>query len=140
MADGTLKKTIFGHNKTQVRSVDFSPDGKLLASSDSHGWIKLWNAKDGTLIKSIPAHRTKKGRSWWVTAIKFNRDGKILASTSSDKTVKLWELENGSLNLLKILKGHRGNVRTVDFHPNNNYLASAGADGMVKLWDINKGE
>ena len=140
VADGTLKKTIFGHNKTQVRSVDFSPDGKLLASSDSHGWIKLWNAKDGTLIKSIPAHRTKKGRSWWVTAIKFNRDGKILASTSSDKTVKLWELENGSLNLLKILKGHRGNVRTVDFHPNNNYLASAGADGMVKLWDINKGE
>ncbi|MEM7712901.1 MAG: AAA-like domain-containing protein, partial [Cyanobacteria bacterium P01_A01_bin.68] len=140
VADGTLKKTIFGHNKTQVRSVDFSPDGKLLASSDSRGWIKLWNAKDGTLIKSIPAHRNKKGRSWWVTAIKFNRDGKIIASTSSDKTVKLWEVENGSLSLLKILKGHRGNVRTVDFHPNNQYIASAGADGMVKLWDINKGE
>ena len=140
VADGTLIKTIFGHNKTQVRSVDFSPNGKLLASSDSRGWIKLWNPKDGTLIKSIPAHRTKKGRSWWVTAIKFNRDGKILASTSSDRTVKLWKVANGSLNLLKILKGHRGNVRTVDFHPNNNYLASAGADGMVKLWDLNKGE
>ena len=43
-----------GH-ESHVIGVDFSPDGKLVATSDGKGVIKLWDAKAGACVASWEA-------------------------------------------------------------------------------------
>src|SRR5687768_4884007 len=48
-------RTIEGHTAS-IMSLAYSPDGTVLASSSRDGTVKLWKARDGALIKSLPAH------------------------------------------------------------------------------------
>ena len=41
-----------GHSN-DINSVCFSPDGKLIASGSDDNTIKLWNVKDGALIRTF---------------------------------------------------------------------------------------
>jgi WD40 repeat protein len=71
-----------------TRGVAFSPDGKLLATADSHGNVQPWNpATDQPVSPSFPA---APGRS--VTAMAFSQDGKLLATAESDGSVRPWPL------------------------------------------------
>jgi WD40 repeat protein len=104
--NGTRKKTILAHNNTWARSVNFSPlegieprtlighsgkvstvnfspDGKTLASADTDDTIKLWNVQDRRLQKTLKGHKGD------VLRVSFSPNGKFLASASSDGTVKL---------------------------------------------------
>jgi len=38
-----------------IHSVAFSPDGRLIAGTDPDGQVRLWDAKDGTLIRGFEA-------------------------------------------------------------------------------------
>ena len=67
-----------------IWGVDFSPDGKMLASANANSNIKLWNT-DGTLLKTLEGHNAA------VLKVIFSPDGEMLASVSEDKTVKLWK-------------------------------------------------
>jgi WD40 repeat protein len=70
-----------------VRSVDWSPDGKMIATGDDSGALKLWDCATGNLIREMPHHGD------WVFAVAFSKDGKWLASGSSDGTARVWPLE-----------------------------------------------
>jgi WD40 repeat protein len=87
--DGKLQNTLKGHT-AQVQSVDFSPDGRLLASSSMEE-IRIWQSGDGTLTKAIQVP------GGWVAPIQFAPDGKSLASFSADGSLRLWQIPDGKL-------------------------------------------
>lgn len=114
-----------------VRSVVFSPDGKLLATASIDKTVKIWDAETGQEIRTLTGHAD------WVNAAVFSPDGKILASASRDKTVKLWNVETGEL--LKTLANHTDWITSVAFSPDGKLLASASKDATIKIWNVASG-
>ncbi|MEG4070473.1 NACHT domain-containing protein [Microcoleus sp. Pol11C2] len=131
-AEANLANSVFTKIFGRVRTVIFSPDGKVLATGDSDGVVRLWEASSGREIL------TCKGHTNVVESVAFSPDGEILASGSYDKTIKLWDVKTGEC--LKVLQGHTESVMSVTFNPDGNILASGSFDRTVRLWDIRTGE
>jgi WD40 repeat protein len=114
-----------------VRTVAFSPDGKLLVSGSYDGTLRNWDAAAGKLL------RTMNGHAGRIYAVAFSPDGKIAASAGEDKTVKLWEGATGKL--VRSLDGHSGKVRAVAFAPDGSFLATGGEERVIRFWDPGTG-
>jgi WD40 repeat protein len=63
----------------------FSPDGRWLVSGEQ-GLVKLWDAKTGTLLRSLGGHRDL------IVNILFLPEGNRAVSLGADNTVRLWSL------------------------------------------------
>ncbi len=121
----------------RVLALDFSPDGKLLATGGGvpsrSGEVKLWKVADGSLAREI-----KPSHSDTVFSLAFSPDGKALATAGADKFLKLFDPTTG--RLIKSLSGHTHYVLSVGWRADGRMLVSSGADMTVKLWTYPAGE
>ena len=60
----------------------------------------------------------------------------MAASGGDDGVVRLFDLKSKESRLLR---GHKGAVRSVAFAAHGKRLLSAGVDGTVRLWDVATG-
>ncbi|QLE41921.1 hypothetical protein FD723_16850 [Nostoc sp. C052] len=128
-AQANLAKSVFVETFGGIFSVTFSPSGKLLATGDTNGEIRLYDVVDGQQLL------TCEGHTGWVWSVAFSHDGQILASGSNDQTIKVWDTSTGQC--LKTLQGHNAGVRSVAFSADSRILVSGSEDQTVKLWDLN---
>ena len=113
-----------------VYSVAFSPDRRLLATSDSSE-VKLWDPVSGARLAT---HFTGAGA---VLSLSFSPDGTKLATGGKDKTARLWDVKSG--RELVVFNGHKGLVWSVAFSPDGTRLATASRDSTVRLWSVATG-
>ncbi|MFZ9739657.1 MAG: toll/interleukin-1 receptor domain-containing protein, partial [Prochlorotrichaceae cyanobacterium] len=125
------KNSLEGHTDW-VGSIQFSPDGKTIASGCNDSTVKLWNASTGQELHTLSGHTEG------VSDIQFSPDGKTIASSSGDKTIKLWNVETGQL--LHPLEGHTAEVWDIQFSPDGKTIASGSGDKTIKLWDVETGQ
>ncbi|MBI4408558.1 MAG: caspase family protein, partial [Gemmatimonadetes bacterium] len=115
-------KTLGGHGGTYIGALALSPDGKLLASADLNGLIKVWSVETGQELKRL------RGPNEQITALALGPDGKILVSAHSLKT-KIWSVdaaqEAGSI------AGPMALGMGVAISPDGKWVASAGTDGSA---------
>lgn len=117
-------------------ALDFTNDGKILASGDLDGSLKLWNidlALDDDnsteeLISDFKAHDYGT-----INSIDFSLEN-LLVSAGEDRTIRLWDSSGNSLG--EPIRGHEGIVYSAQFTPNGQRLVSGGQDGTVRLWDL----
>ncbi|XP_035535121.1 apoptotic protease-activating factor 1 isoform X2 [Morone saxatilis] len=87
--------TLSGHQDC-VRSCRFSWDSRRLATGDDNGEIRIWNVKDGSLLK-ICSRESKDGmdslHGGWVSDLHFSPDNSLLVSTGG--YIKWWDVEKG---------------------------------------------
>jgi WD40 repeat protein len=122
--DGKLIRKIPG--TALFWDLDFSPDGKLIATGSPDTTVQLWKP-DGTLLQTL------KGHSDVIAAIDFSPDGKLIVSGGLDESVRLWT-KDGKLH--KTLIGHKDTVWDVAFSPDSQQVASISWDGILKVWSI----
>jgi hypothetical protein len=70
--------------------------------------------------------------------VAFSPDSTRLATASLNRTARLWDAHTGQL--LRVLKGHRGEVTSVAFSPDGTRLATASDDRTARLWDARTGD
>jgi len=112
------------HN-SEVGSVTFGPEGKMLATTSGDGIARLWDLQ-GNQIAELARH----GDS--VLSVSFSPDGKMLATASGDYTARLWDLQG---NQIAELAGHSDPVTSVSFSPDGKMLATA-SGSTARLWDL----
>lgn len=127
-----LTGSVFTKNFSAVLSVAFSLDGKLLATGDANGEIRLWQVVNGQQLLLYQGHTNK------VWSVAFSANGKTLVSASEDQTLKIWDVESGEC--LKTLLGHTDKIWSVGFNRQGNRIASASDDQTLKIWDVDSGE
>jgi hypothetical protein len=76
----------FDGTEEAVRSVAFSPDGRLLAAGKDDGSLELWEVLTWTLLGR------RQGPDGRVFALAFSSDGRVLASGHEDTTALLWDV------------------------------------------------
>lgn len=113
-----------------IRSVCFSPDGKLLATGAEDKRIRVWE------IESRRIRNTFDGHEQDIYSLDFAKNGRLIASGSGDKTVRLWDIDNNTqVMVLSIEDG----VTTVAMSPDGRYVAAGSLDKSVRVWDCNSG-
>jgi WD40 repeat protein len=120
-----------GHT-SDVYSVAFSPDGKMLASGSRDKTIKLWDVSAGK------EKFTLKGEDKDILSVAFSPNGKILASGSESKALRLWDVAKGKN--VQVLTAGLGLVCAVAFSPDGKLLAAATVHDRVQLWEATTGK
>jgi len=121
-----------GGPTTEVHSLAFSPDGRLLASGDEDGNVIVWSALTGRKIKLLNEHDSA------VNSVAFNHTGRQIVSGSFDQTVKIWDVATG--RSIRTLKPHQDHVTSVRFSADDQMVVSGSIDRAVRFWNASDGK
>jgi WD40 repeat protein len=110
----------------QTTLLALSPDGKLLAFSDSKE-IGLWQTGSTREPILLGRHEVE------VRALAFSPDGKLVAAGDEAGWVKVWDAT--TRGELSTFKGHKDAVTALAFSSDGRELASGGS-GTVKLYGM----
>jgi len=130
-------------DNTEVLTVDFSPDGKSLASGGGFpdNSIYLWDVATQTVIGEFAGPEVEGKQlkhKFGVLSLAFGPKGTLLASGGEDADVFLWD--TATRQSLVQLDFHLAAVNKVAFSPSGNTLASGSADSTIMLWDVSDQE
>ncbi|MGF1578035.1 MAG: WD40 repeat domain-containing protein [Gemmataceae bacterium] len=98
--------------------VQFSSDGKLLATPHSGGSFKLWDVKSGQELVTLRGHATM------VRRIVFSPDLRTIATTAGLRRINIWTLKQNQERTT--LREHEGSVIAVEVSPDGKSIASVG--------------
>lgn len=117
--------TLTGHQGA-VTSVDFSPDGQLLASAGEGDRLIIWSTS-GDKIREWQANQKS------INSIIFSPDSNYLITSGRDGTLKFWSL-SGEEKLEKSLES----LHSISLSPDGKLLATATINNPVSLWNVSE--
>jgi RNA polymerase sigma factor (sigma-70 family) len=126
-------------------TLNFSPNGKMLATCCQSQGLQLWNTTTGRELAPLIANQAR------VRAFAFSPKGKLLVAAEEEPrpaghsqwpvvkprtVVRLWQL--GRRRPVHRL-GEEAGTRVLAFAPSGKVLVSVSMGGTVRLWDVASG-
>lgn len=108
-----------------VTALEYSPNGKLLATADRNGGLLVWEAGSGAFIQKLDGH------SKAITSLSWRSDSRFVVSSSEDGSLKIWNPEQAKA--VKSFAAHGGGSLVAGYRRDGT-IYSAGRDRLVKLW------
>lgn len=134
--------TLQGH-RNYVQAVTFSPDGRMLASADSNGVIRLWTVNDLARVDRPSPYTILEevGDSIWSLA--YSPEGNMLAASGSGR-VSLWDMssqtEDDGMPTPATLQRVTSGANALAFSPDGQVIAysrlTAGPSATIQLRDV----
>lgn len=104
-------------------SVDFSPDGKAIATVSCAGKVTIWE--------------TGRWRELFVqpgVSVRYSPNGASLAIGDKDGTITIWDFN--TLDKILTLKGHKQRIDQLNFSPDGRLLVSTSDDRTLIVWNL----
>ncbi len=112
-----------------VKTLAFSPNGKLLATAGDDGLILIWDVDCHKLVQTLSAHR------WTISALSFLANGNTLISASWDGNIKFWQVNSGQE--IDCLSTHNEEVLAMAIGRDSQSIVTASRDRTAKIWQRN---
>jgi WD40 repeat protein/serine/threonine protein kinase len=125
-----------------VRSVAFSPNGKLAISGSEDNTIRVWDVATGDAVKALRGHGSS------VRSCVFSPDGNLVLSGGEDQSIRLWNVEG--YQEVRVLRAtplignrqtkHEDAVLSARFSRDGKNIVTASRDRTAIMWDVKNGQ
>jgi len=124
VATGRLARSFTNVHSDAVFALDFSADGKFLASGAADKFARVIELATGKVVKSLEGH------THHVLGVSWKRDGRTLITAGADGVVKVWDAVTGERR--KNIEGFSKEVTSVSFIPGTDQALASGADAQIR--------
>lgn len=124
-ADAKLLHDWKNLHSDSVLSLDFSPDGKYLASGAADKFARVIDLATGKVIKAFEGH------THHVLGVSWKRDGRSLATAGADNVVKVWDFTTGERK--KNIEGFTKEVASITFIGVTDQALTSSGDSQVRI-------
>lgn len=139
---GELVRT-FDHGRRGAGSIDFSPNGKLLASGGLDWTVRIFHVETGFQLHMLPAHRYGLLGRVQPIQVAFTKDGKLV-SAGHEGVVQVWNPNLGKKVREIPGPGEPNDRRSAGAHgiyslavsPDGETVATSSYQGAIRLIDI----
>jgi WD40 repeat protein len=125
VSTGRLMQNWKERHSDAVLSLDFSPDGRWLASGASDKLAKVTEVASGKQVHVLEGH------THHVLGLAFRGDARVLATAGGDGVVLIWEMNRGERR--KKIEGWRKEVTSVQYIGNSQELLTAAGDNQIRI-------
>ena len=133
---------LLGHAHA-VEDVDLSPGGEYLASSDSAGYLKFWQA-DASTVEVLPGHEDIETTGHFDDSVfdtLYTQDGQTLITASQGGLVIVRDAETGlERSRLPLMQGGIGSIAICPWAPAILAVGGHMANRAISLWDWRSGK
>jgi WD40 repeat protein/serine/threonine protein kinase/class 3 adenylate cyclase/DNA-binding winged helix-turn-helix (wHTH) protein len=117
-----------------IVGVDWSSDGRLLATAGNDGTARIWDAKTGEQLLDLAGH------AGGVPTVAFNPDGTRLLTGGGDGTARVWDITPAATAEVFGSFEPSGVLASVSYNPDGTRLLTSAWHGPGGLWDSRTGK
>ena len=127
-------ETIVNMTIPSERNPVLSPDWQTLATTDSDGYIQVWNLNNLRLEHTFLGYHISGEKKYYIDQLFYSPDSKILVSRKGN-LVRFWDVEGETL--AGEISAEYG-LQNLAFSPDQYRIAAFAMDGTVKIFGVRR--